>query len=69
MQLVVSCRFPLAGLWCLLSAGRLLSLPGLGFLNNVFTYIHYAYYNSIFVYTSQYRIYGYAIIGCRAWKK
>ncbi|MCC5620672.1 hypothetical protein [Nostoc sp. CHAB 5715] len=27
---VVSCRFPLAGLWRSLIAGRLLSLPGLG---------------------------------------
>ncbi|MCC5597959.1 hypothetical protein [Nostoc favosum] len=27
---VVGCQFPLAGLWYLLSAGRLLSLPGLG---------------------------------------
>lgn len=32
MQLsVVSCRFPLAGLWRSLNAGRLLSLPGLGY--------------------------------------
>ncbi|MEH2400201.1 hypothetical protein [Nostoc sp.] len=29
MQLSVVGRFPLAGLWCLLVAGRLPSLPGL----------------------------------------